>query len=146
MTTLWERRGGRLLLAVVAVAGGIAAATAFRSTHDAPSEQRDEALFLSHVKEYFGGWAHPEPEGVADSVYVAEGDHACRWLASQPVVAGRAPDHTLYRSFLREVKPVEGWPVLRDPDVRGSVIYDAWNHLCPDVRESRVWNPPPESD
>lgn len=150
MTSLGERRGGWLLLAVVvAVASGVAAATALRSTHDGPSQQRDEALFLSHVRESFGGWANPEPEGVADSVYVDEGDNACQWLADRPIDFGRAPhqtDYTLYRTFLREAEPVESWPVGSDPDLRASVIYDAWNYLCPDLRESRVWNPPPGSD
>jgi hypothetical protein len=106
-------------------------------------------MFLSHVKEFFGGGAHPGPDGVLDSVYIAEGDSACKWLSTQPVVSGRTPDQTayeLFQRFLREVEPIDDWPFGRGHGVRGSVVYDAWNYLCPGVRDTRIWTPPPGSD
>ena len=145
------RRGLWLVAAalVVAVCCGVAAAMALAAARDEPAAQRDEALFLKHVKEFFGG-ANPEPKGVANTVYIAEGDHACQWLASKPVVTGRAPDqgaYRLFKAFLRQEEPIDGWTLGRSNfSVRGSVAYDAWSYLCPDVRETRVWVPPPEHD
>ena len=150
MTSLWARRGGWLVIACAVLAAcGIAAAMALDPTRDDSSGHRDEAQFLSHVKEFFGGAAHPEPEGVPDNVYIAEGDSACQWLATQPIVSGPAPDqgaYELYSRFLREVEPVDEWPFGSGRGVRGSVVYDAWHYLCPGVEETRIWRPPPGSD
>ena len=120
------------------------------STGRASADSRDATLFLSHVKEFFGGASHPEPDGVPDSIYPAEGDGACQWLAKRPAVSGRSPDQgafMLFRRFLREAEPVDDWPCDRGAlSVRGSVVYDAWNYLCPDLADTRIWIAPPGSD
>ena len=142
MTTLWARRGGWLILAGVALAAcGIGAAMAFDPPSDDSVGHRDEGQFLSHVKEAFDGGLHPEPKGIPDSVYIAEGDNACTWLATYPIVSGRAPDqeaYALYSKFLRDVEPVDNWPFSSGVGVRSSVVYDAWHYLCPDVKETRI--------
>jgi hypothetical protein len=136
------RHGRTATLAVAAflAASGVAAV--------ASEPGRDEARFLSHVKEYFGdgprpGWSRP----VTDDVFVTEGDHACAWLAQQPVVTGRAPSQTSYELFSRfitQVEPTPGWHYGTGRGLRGSVTYDAWTYLCPGIRQSRTWNPPIE--
>jgi hypothetical protein len=126
---------------------GVTAAVALSRESDT-SGARDEAEFLAHVKEFFG--TSPEPTGAPNAVFIAEGDHACQWLKAQPIVTDAAPEQTsyaLFRRFLREEPPVEEWLfAVGAGGVRGSVVYDAWSLLCPDVRDSHVWTPPPDYD
>ena len=150
MTSTWSRHGGWLALAgVLLVACGIGAAVTLLGPEEGAAETRDEAAFLRNVKDFFGGEAHPLPEGVPDSIYIAEGDHACQWLRQQPVVVGDAPGqlrYHLFQQFLDEEEPVDQWPFGSGPGVRGSVVYDAWDFLCPEVAATRTWNLPPGSD
>src|SRR3712207_1452031 len=148
MRRLWVRRATSVLIALIVLAAcGVAATMALDSESGEASARRDESQFLSHVKEFFGGEI-PEPVGVADAVYIAEGDHACRWLAREPAVTGTASDqqaYGLFREYLRREQPIDGWTLGRGAtSVRGSVVYDAWNYLCPHVRDTRVWTAPPE--
>ena len=126
--------------------GGLATAVVIGpSAPGAGREHRDEAQFVAHVNEFFGSNI-PRPD-MSNRVFIAEGDRACEWLSEEPVVSGEAPDQTEYptfRRFFREVPPPDVWPMPSGPlSVRGSVVYDAWNYLCPQVREHHIWTPPP---
>ncbi|MBV6728864.1 hypothetical protein [Nocardioides daeguensis] len=111
------------------------------------NQARNETRFLVQVKRYFAD-APAKARRATDAIYIAEGDHACRWLSREPPVTAEAPNQTsgeLYRRYVRTVEPTPTWPFGRR-GVRGDVIYNAWDFLCPNLRDSRTWTPPPEAD
>lgn len=127
----------------MAAAGLVLAATGAAAI--ASQTHPSEARFLDAVREY-DWWVSRIP----DATLIAEGRHACRWLADQPPVSSPAPDRTPYEVFSRFIEgvdPTADWKYGSGRGLRGSVTSDAWNHLCPGLLESRTWEPSyPEDD
>lgn len=133
-------RGRVLALATGGLVLTASGAVAVTSLPDAESD------FLSSVREYGGGWVSRIPDGTL----IAEGQHACDWLALQPEVSGPAREqkpYELFSRFIEGVDPTPGWHYGNGRGLRGTVSFDAWNYLCPDVYDSRTWQPEtPEDD
>jgi len=134
-------QGVRIHAGALAV-GAVLAASGAASVAAEPG--RDGSRFLASVREY-DWWVRSIP----DAVLVQEGEHACRWLADQPVVTGRASGRTAYdvfSAFIEDAEPTPTWRYGTGRGFRGTVTYAAWHFLCPGLDESRTWAPPIEDD
>lgn len=134
----------RRRILAVAVGGFVLAASGAVAVASQSSSGEED--FLSSVREYGDGWVGRIP----GDALIAEGQHACDWLALQPEVTGPAREQKPYEVFSRFIEgtdPTPGWRYGSGRGLRGTVTYDAWNYLCPEVYDTRTWQPDnPEDD
>ena len=55
--------------------------------------------------------------------------------------------YEVFSRFIEGADPTPGWRYGSGHGLRGTVTYDAWNYLCPEVYDTRTWQPDnPEDD